>query len=827
MTDSAGRLAVLALVVALAGALLGPSVLTTGYFTDQEVVNVSIETPGNAPVADAIDSNPVVEGEPVNLTAANSTGDSEIRSYEWDLDGDRTIDAAGMNQTYTYFDQGEYEVTVLITDAAGLVDTATTTVIVENAPPTARAGPDQIVDVDEVVTFNASASTDPGADNLTYEWDVDGDGTVDTTGVSVDHQYRSEGTHNVTLRVSDGDGGVDTDTLSVEAQNVPPTADTGRNLTVVAGEPTLDGSDSLKGDSSDTLTYQWDVDGDDSYDVQGAKPGHYYDETGTYNVTLRVSDGDGGVDTDNGTITVERDTEPPAADVTLDRRSVSDKTVAFDGTGSSDNARIVGYEWTFGDGSSATGPTPTYTYDDPGDYNVTLTVTDSAGFETTTNVSMTIENVPPTADAGANRTVFAGEPLTLDASGSSEGDVSDTLSYEWRFDDGNVTATSEPAVEHIYGENGTYNVTLTVRDGDGGLDTDNVTITVKPDTEPPVVDAVATQTTATNKTIVFNGSGSSDNARIVDYEWTLDDGTTAANSTLSHTYSDPGEYNVTLTVTDSAGYENVTNVSITIENVPPTADAGQDLETVAGTTVTLDGSESTAGDAHDTLSYGWDLDGDGTDEESGPTVDYRYSEAGTYNVTLTVRDGDGGSDTDNVTVTVDPDTQAPVADAGGNQTTTVGQTVQFDGTDSADNVGIVSYEWTFGDGTTAAGPEPDHAYATEGAYEVTLTVRDDAGNVGNDTAIVTAENAEPIADAGPNRTVVTNETVTFDGSTSSDPDGDALTYEWDFDGDGTFETTGQTASYTYTTNGTDTVTLRVSDDDGGVDTDTTAVTVES
>ncbi|WP_394355557.1 PKD domain-containing protein [Halapricum desulfuricans] len=67
--------------------------------------------------------------------------------------------------------------------------------------------------------FDASASSDPGADNLTYEWDLDGDGEYDATGVQLDHRYRSEGTYDVTLRVSDGDGGVDADTIDVTVES--------------------------------------------------------------------------------------------------------------------------------------------------------------------------------------------------------------------------------------------------------------------------------------------------------------------------------------------------------------------------------------------------------------------------------------------------------------------------------------------------------------------------------------------------------------------------------------------------------------------------------
>ncbi len=80
---------------------------------------------------------------------------------------------------------------------------------------------------------------------------------------------------------------------------------------------------------------------------------------------------------------------------------------------------------------------------------------------------------------------------------------------------------------------------------------------------------------------------------------------------------------------------------------------------------------------------------------------------------------------------------SPIADAGPNQETNVGKLVTFDASGSTDNVGIVSCEWDFGDGTTDTGITCDHTYAEPGNYTVTLTVKDAAGNLDTDTMIVT------------------------------------------------------------------------------------------
>jgi PKD repeat protein len=98
------------------------------------------------------------------------------------------------------------------------------------------------------------------------------------------------------------------------------------------------------------------------------------------------------------------------------------------------------------------------------------------------------------------------------------------------------------------------------------------------------------------------------------------------------------------------------------------------------------------------------------------------------------------------------DATKPTANAGQDQTVNVGETVNFDAGGSSDNVGIVSYEWNFGDGTTATGKTTTHIYTILGPYTVTLTVKDAAGNTATDSLIITVRSAEappPPAEAFP------------------------------------------------------------------------------
>ena len=118
------------------------------------------------------------------------------------------------------------------------------------------------------------------------------------------------------------------------------------------------------------------------------------------------------------------------------------------------------------------------------------------------------------------------------------------------------------------------------------------------------------------------------------------------------------------------------------------------------------------------------------------STSHSYANAGTYTVTLTVRDNDGATASDTAVMTIT--NRPPVANAGANQTGGPTAPLAFDGRGSSDPDGtITSWSWTFGDGSTGSGATVTHAYAAPGTYTVTLTVRDDDGGQSSDTAVAT------------------------------------------------------------------------------------------
>ena len=137
----------------------------------------------------------------------------------------------------------------------------------------------------------------------------------------------------------------------------------------------------------------------------------------------------------------------------------------------------------------------------------------------------------------------------------------------------------------------------------------------------------------------------------------------------------------------------------------------------------------------------------------------------------------------------------------------------------------MTYSWDFGDTSALVTTQnASRTYTTGGSKTVTLTVSDGKG--GSDTDTVTVSPVAPPVNVAPTATITdascTELTCSFKGQTSSDPDGDTLTYSWDF-GDTSALVSTQNASRTYATEGSKTVTLTVSDGKGGSDTDTVTV----
>jgi large repetitive protein len=662
------------------------------------------------------------------------------------------------------------------------------------------------------VSFDAGRSVDPKGGPLSYRWDFGDGATAD--GPLVRHDYAAPGRYQARLEVLGssariGDGAA-TD-VPVDVQ-VPPEARIASPASAATGaEVTFDGSGSVAGRLPiRRLTWHFN----DGATLAGAKVTRRFDKPGRYLASLTVDDGSRapcGADTAEASIVVNT---TPVAVAGPGRRAAVGESIAFDGRRSFDpDGRITAYAWDFGDGTGSTAAEPPHAYDKPGTYTVALTVTDDAGLpnSTASATATIVVNAPPLAVAGPDRIAAIGEPLVFDGSASSDPDGR-LLAWDWDFGDGRK-GTGEQTT-YAFSQPGLYRVKLTVRD-DSGTDsaTADSTLSVRVNA-PPVALAGADQL-VTASAVTFDGTASTDaDDAIADYAWDFGDGSTGTGPRPTHVYETHGRYQVRLTVTDRSGTKlNSAADSLTVVvNARPVADPGPDRIVAPGEKVVFDGSRSLDQDG-DITDYRWDLR-DGS-VAKGRVVSHSFARPGIYDVRLAVADDSGDADAvdyKEARITVNA---APVADPGADRIAAPGDVVRLSAANSYDPDGkIVSYRWDFSDDSAPVSTaQVERSFTEPGLYTARLTVSDDSGapNGFESREVEIAVNHAPVADPGDD--VVTESlVVSFDGTASVDPDGDALSYRWDF-GDGA-SAIGATVQHTYAVGGTYPIILVVDDGKG-------------
>ncbi|MCB8924171.1 MAG: PKD domain-containing protein [Ardenticatenaceae bacterium] len=593
------------------------------------------------------------------------------------------------------------------------------------------------------------------------------------------------------------------------------------------------------------VSYAWDF-GDGSTST-AANPSHGYTAAGDYVATLTVTDNQGATTSNAVAIAAQAPNIDPvafiAADVTSGNAPLS---VVFTAAGSYDPDGSIGnIEWDFGDNSFNYFGSPAFhTFSAEGVYTVTVTVYDGRGGSGTASMVINVgpepPNQPPIAVAGVN--VTSGDvPFNpfFNSFSSSDPDGS-IVGWLWDFGDGTTSNVPHPAIK-IYETPGTYTVTLTVTDNDGATDSDSlvVTATGTAGNQPPTAVLGVFDTTGPAPfTPSFSSSGSSDvDGFIVSYLWDFGDGTTSTlpNPGFGKTYTVPGTYLVTLTVTDDDGLTGSDSVTITVTgggggNQPPVAVISATPTSGPSPLTVLFNSDGSSDPDGSIVSYLWEVSDGRSTTRQNPRL--RFNSDGVYTVTLTVTDDQGATGTATVTITVGdaPVNQPPTAVASADVTSgDAPLSVNFTGSGSSDSDGtIASYAWDFGDGGSATTANPNYSYTTAGIYVATLTVTDNEGATDTDAVTITvidpAVNQPPTAVASAD--VTTGEAplmVFFNGSSSTDADGMIISYAWDF-GDGN-STTGATAFNTYTAAGTYVATLTVTDNEGATATDTVTITV--
>ena len=473
---------------------------------------------------------------------------------------------------------------------------------------------------------------------------------------------------------------------------------------------------------------------------------------GNHTITVVVDHEDDILETDEDNNKVELGSfyinTRPEANLLTDRTVVDTyDDIIFDARASTDHEdALVSYAWDFDDGSTSSDTVVAHNFTDDGEYNVTLTVTDS---DSVTDIAYTLVEVHNRAPAlayellytgkekGAN--IGAGDEITFDASGSSDRDgFVETVHWEFGVQGGD---SWDETAKYTYQSRDVYNITLTVTDNDGGINSTTFDISVA--NKLPVIDLqVSKERVATYTDISFDASGTKDldpNGRIETYAWNFGDGGEGTGSKVTHQYKDDGAYKVVLEVTDNEGGVADRKISINVTNRPPTMKLTPPLEKDSNNIISLkkglhiDASKSSDMDG-DIAGYFYDPgQGGASGWVTDSTFSYLYTSVDTFTLTVKIKDDDGAIVEEDYSIEVVDNNPPTCSITFTPLKPEEGEKVKFKAVwNDPDENDVTGFMWNFGidhalNDLWLPNSEKEIAYKEAGEYDVTLYVRDEKG----------------------------------------------------------------------------------------------------
>lgn len=793
--------------------------------SEEDIVQVTVLPANNAPIADAGPDQHVTEGMTVLLNGQNShDADGDVLTYSWSQVSGPNIQLSNQQAVNPSFIAPDDYTGVLVfqlTVSDGQLVSALdeTTIFVEqvNTMPVASAGPDQVVQTNELVVLDGSQSMDAEGDLLSYQWSQR-TGSVITLSSSTDVQVtftapEVSGDLVFDLLVHDGElvSLADSVTISVHQPNRPPVANAGLNQVVqVSSEVQLNGELSMDPDN-DSLSYVWtQTAGETVILADAGTPLPYFTAPSSEQVLrfqLTVDDGEFQSTSNEIEVHVDQNNAAPVAHAGNDQSVLGALIVTLDGSLSQDpDGDEISYLWTQVSGpdvslNNQTHVIPSFVSPaEGGEIHFQLVVNDGQydSSPDTVVISVEAQNRPPVAVAGEDIQAEGGAQVTLNGSMSSDPD-GDALTYYWQQISGDsidlVSVNVASPTVSLPETGGEYEFALTVSDGELTSVQDAVMIYATPKNYAPIAEAGDDQVVDPGVAVTLNGSLSSDqNGDALTYQWLvvdeviqLDDATSVSPSFIA-----PGietTVHIDLVVSDGllSSVADRVSIQVSIENTVPVAMAGDD-QTVAGQSVVmLDGSASFDADG-DPLSYSWhQLSGSLVSLDDALSAQSSFMAPNldeTLVFELRVNDGQVESAADTVSINVSALNVIPIADAGANQTVTGATEVTLDGSASYDPEGSeLSYHWLQLSGPESITLSDDFAVmpvftspALGGEFVFQLTVNDGIeDSIATTTLVeVTPINVAPIADAGQDQNIDGLLEVTLDASASYDPNGDDL-----------------------------------------------------
>ena len=742
----------------------------------------------------------------INVTASGGTGNY---TYLWSNGSTLPIQTVGVGQYIVTVNDGVCSNQDTVNVISAFEPTA-----LFNASGTCPGMPVQFTD----------QSTLPGGIIISWNWNFGGTGT--STVQNPIHTFPGPGTYNVSLIIETSLGCIDTIIQPVTISPPPVAA-------FAAGSGCVGTAVNFTNNTAPPGSYNWNWNFGNGQTSTVQDPSIIYANPGTYTVTLIAGDTLGCADTVTQQIVIN---PLPIPSFTYSAVACLGGNITFTNTSNPNGGTITGYNWNFGNGQSSTSPNPVVNFPATGNFDVTLTITNSNGC--TASILQTIAiNPPPVANAGANQVICVGGTATLVASGGG--------TYSW-----SPGGQTTDVINVSPATNTTYTVTVT--DNNGCTATASVNVTVNP---LPVINVSPAQSICLGQSVTLTATGGTS------YSWSP-----SGNTTGTITVTPGSSTTYAVTGTNANGCSATNFVSVTVNALPvvnlsniflcPGTNSslnagnpgstyqwsnGQTTQIIAVNnpgvyTVTVTNAAGcTASDMSLVSQSGTIVNnlqnvefcngGSALLDAGNPGNSYLWSNGatsqtitvnsgGAYSVTIT--DPNGCSGTLSTTVNVNA---VPVAQFIPNDIC-INDPMSFTDISTIGAGSITGWSWNFGDGNVSQQQNPAHTYAASGQYNVTLVITSNEGCI---DSITRPFNVFPLPVANFSyQNGCVGSPISFT-NTSTTVVGNITGSQWNF-GDGT-NSTIQNPSHIYTAPGIYSVNLTVSTGGGCVDTIVKLITI--
>jgi len=677
-----------------------------------------------SPVSFFAYSSPNCADEPILFTDLSHTLYGYVTQWVWEYGDGSPNDTITFpddpNMKHLFSTPGTYNVTLYITNSAGCNAKSAQAVTVTPKPYADFYFSGHCED--QIVSFTDASFPNGGGNVVGWAWDFgDPASGMNNTSNLTDptHIYSAPGTYNVALVITNFNNCHDTLVKAVTV-NLPPIVGFGHGP-VCLNSPAEFFADSVATDVNTVAVWLWDF--ADGITSTSRNTVHPFTSPGTYLVSLTITDTAGCTNTIIHPVIVN---PLPVAHFDISTHNCAGQTVDFTNLAITTAGYVVRWNWDFGDGSDTTikfpaNPSVLHTFAISGNYTVTLTIT--ASDSCTDNESQTLTIFPaPVADFDYDLSCMGTPANFTDISQSNGGGM--ITEWFWDFGDplsgsDNTSAFQNP--QHQFYTPGLHTVTLVVKTTNGCTGKAENILFVR---AAPLVEFTTGHRCESSPVQFQPDPAIVDINAVALWLWTFGDGFTSTLENPEHIYAIAGTFQVTLTITDTAGCSN--SVSHQVLIIPRPIVNFDFTSPTCYQAPTHFTNQSVAPYGY-IVKWHWDF-GDGSGATinfpANPNVSHQYATYGSFSATLTVITNDSCSNSIVKTLTVSPN---PLANFG-YQSACVTGVVSFDDQSQIGSTGIITdWLWNFGDqgsgaSNTSTMQDPHHIYAVAGSYQVSLIV---------------------------------------------------------------------------------------------------------